>query len=737
MQSDKLKGKVESLYTELSSISERKFSEVANECKKHAADFSNQYDYTVKDNRLLRLAIIGQVKAGKSSFLNTFLFEGEEVLPKAATPKTANLTIIRHSENCRVEIEYYSQSDWERLKDSADLYRQAKAKYVAYQKNGSYQNGPAPLDPDMDAFSSEKAAFEMHQAVMQNGLDAHAYISKKTDTIQFADLSDMRAKLDEYVGESGKLTPITKAVWLYINDKRLMDLEIVDTPGLNDPVPARTERTREMLKTTDVAFFLSQTGGAFLDGSDVNLLVSQMPSEGINYFVLVGSKYDSALQNCLDADSLREAENDVHKYYDAHASRTLNSHLAKSDFIDASVRSKILSCLPPIYISAMLHNLAIKPEKNWDDHEKTTYGNMANLAKKWNDLSINKQALIRMGNMDKIYEKYEVVKSEKSEILENKIKALAPAASQKLQEMIKRIITKAEDNIEILQTKGVTELEQQEKQLLLQIDGVKGGVSEVIGDLITDCGKQTQETKKHLREETSELTNVIEQTGTRQETVTKTGYRTKRFLFWSWESPYSYDVETTVSYRYASVNNAIDNMRKAANRAANKIEALYDDLIEPKKLRLDLLNVIRDSFDAADDSYNPAFFKQVIQDALEQIELPSIKIDPSTYIEELANQFPEPQQIDTGVDKLNIALGNAMNLLGQHIIEILEEETNSFKSKLQAIRGDLGKNLIDRAIADLDKLKKEMKNKDAEIKDYQKCIDASEKLSMRVSKELS
>ncbi len=45
-------------------------------------------------HRNLKVGIIGRVKAGKSSLLNALIFEGVEVLPKAATPMTASLTIL-------------------------------------------------------------------------------------------------------------------------------------------------------------------------------------------------------------------------------------------------------------------------------------------------------------------------------------------------------------------------------------------------------------------------------------------------------------------------------------------------------------------------------------------------------------------------------------------------------------------------------------------------------------------
>ncbi|GAA8094446.1 hypothetical protein HpNP4_20330 [Helicobacter pylori] len=48
-------------------------------------------------DRNLKVGIIGRVKAGKSSLLNALIFEGKEVLPKAATPMTASLTVLKYA----------------------------------------------------------------------------------------------------------------------------------------------------------------------------------------------------------------------------------------------------------------------------------------------------------------------------------------------------------------------------------------------------------------------------------------------------------------------------------------------------------------------------------------------------------------------------------------------------------------------------------------------------------------
>lgn len=736
MINQELPQKIASFYSELEAASV-KFPDTQRECSKNSDAFKEQYENTVNENRLLRIAIIGQVKSGKSSFLNTFLFDGEEVLPKAATPKTANLTIIRHDADCRVEIEFYSQSDWDRLKASANEYRSIKEKYDIWVADSNKQGKPIPTNPNSAAVASYKAAFEMVEAAGVNCLDIPSLIASKKQTIRFDDLSLMREQLNEYVGESGKLTPITKAVYLYVNEPRLLDLEIVDTPGLNDPVPARTERTREMLKTTDVAFFLSQTGGSFFDANDVELLVSQLPSEGINYFVLIGSKYDSAMQNYLDAESLAEVETDLKRRLTSHADRTLRKFLDSNEYISPEIKTRLLACLPPIFISAMMHNLAIKQPDAWDNSEKKVYSYLQDIAMEWQDFSLDKESLIKLANISAVSEKYELVKSEKQSILEQKIAALAPAAAQKLQELIRKIKEKSQATIDTLQQKGVADLERQEKHLNKQVGAVKAGVAEVIGDIITGCGSKTVEVKREMREDLAELSTTTEQTGTRKEMQTRTGTRTRGWWIFKYQEDYDYEVEVTVTYRYATVNNALDNLRKAANRAANEIEGMFTDLVDKKALRLQLLNVIRDSFDAEDDSYDPDFFRREVQEALEEIQFPSVKIDPSTYIEELSNKFPEPQQIESKADKLNMALANSMNLLGLYIMDNLEREAKAFADKLRVIRSELGTTLIEKSLAEIAKLKAAMQNKEQEIEEYTACIRSCEQISQKVSQEIT
>ena len=80
-------------------------------------------DSIMEEGRNLRLGIVGEVKAGKSSFLNALLFEGEDILPKAPTPMTAALTKIGYSETPSAKIHFYSKTDWNTIVANCRSYQ--------------------------------------------------------------------------------------------------------------------------------------------------------------------------------------------------------------------------------------------------------------------------------------------------------------------------------------------------------------------------------------------------------------------------------------------------------------------------------------------------------------------------------------------------------------------------------------------------------------------------------------
>ena len=66
------------------------------------------------DNDKLTLGVIGQMKCGKSTFLNALIF-GDDVLPAATTPMTASLSVITYGKEKCIEAEFYTKDEWNAL----------------------------------------------------------------------------------------------------------------------------------------------------------------------------------------------------------------------------------------------------------------------------------------------------------------------------------------------------------------------------------------------------------------------------------------------------------------------------------------------------------------------------------------------------------------------------------------------------------------------------------------------
>ncbi|GHV66111.1 hypothetical protein FACS1894199_08840 [Bacteroidia bacterium] len=217
----------------------------------------------------LTIGVIGQMKCGKSTFLNALLFK-DNVLPVASTPMTAALSVITYGEKEEVVAEFYTPEEW---------------KEIAILANSSAD------EPKI------KAAKELVERSRVLG-------SRLTDllgTTQSASFGDLL----EYVGADGKYVAITKSVTIKYPEERLKGVQIVDTPGFNDPVVSREERTTEFLAKADVVILLLYAGRAF-DETDKDILFEKVKNVGVGKIIIGVNKYDLAVANGELEETIRE-----------------------------------------------------------------------------------------------------------------------------------------------------------------------------------------------------------------------------------------------------------------------------------------------------------------------------------------------------------------------------------------------------------------------------------------------
>lgn len=270
---------------------------------------------------ILTIGVIGQMKCGKSTFLNSFVFE-DTVLPAATTPMTAALSVITYGEQKKVVAEFYTNDEWEEQKAQA-------------------ARSLDDVAGDTMAESKIKAAKELVSKVSRLGSNLRDYLGKTKE--------DSFENIIEYVGADGKYVSITKSVKIYYPKEYLKGVEIVDTPGFNDPIVSREERTKEFLKKADVVLMMLYAGRPF-DATDRDIIFKNVSQCGIGKVLIGINKYD--IPYCSDVNP--EDEEQIKDYVKSEIAKacresndnTLSDILSEAEPIPLSAEMALLSELP-------------------------------------------------------------------------------------------------------------------------------------------------------------------------------------------------------------------------------------------------------------------------------------------------------------------------------------------------------------------------------------------------------
>ncbi len=269
------------------------------------------------NNDILTLGVIGQMKCGKSTFLNAFVF-GDTVLPSATTPMTAALSVITYGESKKLVAEFYTPDEWEEQKIQAS-------------RSLDEVTGNAMEE------SKVKAAKELVAKSANLPGDVNSFLGKTKD--------DTFENLKEYVGADGKFVSITKSVTIYYPHEYLKGVEIVDTPGFNDPIVSREERTKEFLKKADVILLMLYASRAF-DSTDRTILFKNVRQCGIGKILIGVNKYDIAYGNGeTEAEIVANVKEQIGRACSETGDDTMSALVMENEPILLSAEMSLLSQL--------------------------------------------------------------------------------------------------------------------------------------------------------------------------------------------------------------------------------------------------------------------------------------------------------------------------------------------------------------------------------------------------------
>jgi len=238
MESAVLKERLEKISKMLDNGKDMVTDELILQFQSSVDDVISKLDSIMQEGRKLRLGIVGEVKAGKSSFLNALLFNGKDILPKAPTPMTAALTKVSYSEKPFAKIVFYNENDWNAVIANANIYDEELNKmYQKYKsdmenkskeqnkfnlnlgKNVPTTNVPVKIKT-LEEFEKDnrdriplqcRSCKELIDMARENNLNVSSLLGREKIVEGSADDEyGYVSSLNEYVGSDGRYTPLVK-----------------------------------------------------------------------------------------------------------------------------------------------------------------------------------------------------------------------------------------------------------------------------------------------------------------------------------------------------------------------------------------------------------------------------------------------------------------------------------------------------------------------------------------------
>ena len=717
------------------------FSKEVKNIEKSAAEIVNT-------NRNLKIGIVGGVKAGKSSFLNALIFDGEKVLPQAATPMTAALTKIVYSEKSYARVTFYDEDDWNKISYNADkfdkqleklkqeeIYRRqelrnqnAKGKMIDKIKEKAFGGQTEKLDETTIARlkknvnSEYRACKELKEMATDEVL---ANLGQEKDI----PVADVHKDLAEYVGADGKFTPIVKHIELGLANPLLKDLEIIDTPGLDDPIISRSAVTKDFLVNCDVVFLLSYCG-QFLTQQDITFISNSLPAGGIRHAVLVGSKFDSAL---LDEQATRRGQLPLRNSVISVAGKLKKQAIAhfavaqqNNKYGTNGVIKEMEETLPPIYISSILYDAGKKLQngKPLDEYEALTVRNMKNRFIGFEDTADFLFDLSRINQIrEKILPKY---RAEKDKILEEKSTHFVSDQYLKFANLLETVQQTAQNNLDQVQNVDKEGLQRKMERISSTLNSARGEIKNTFRRAALDAGEFIRSIEHDINGERKNYRDVTVETKTEEH-----HHRyTTGHLWWKKH----HDRVTTEEHKIVSVAEVVRQVGDYASRAQEMIDDDLIHAIDIDKIKKSVRTALLQAFNESNTEFNENDLLGPVEITMREITVPTIKVDAAKYRKMISSCCQESYVKDDEIYNLEVNIEEVLGTIDKDIETELDIKIKEIGNQLDGKAIVFIDEVKSKLQGNFEKVKKQLGDRENSIKKYEAFIEQITKAKMTLVK---
>lgn len=251
----------------------RKISEIEKSIETVEKEFNVKFDNERKDIKEqkafidepdLQIAIVGTIKAGKSTFINAS-FE-ENIASTDVTPETASLTKFRYSTKNKLEVKFYNKAEWDELWESV--------------KKSEKENKGKVFKEEFESSGAENIKND--------------YIGASDKIEEVSNIEELKNKVKEYTSKNSKIHYFVKELTVYLNNENMhKNVTIVDTPGLDDVVDYRSKITRDYIKRANAVIVCVDSSR--LQGKEYTTITQVFENIGDDFYkvMILGTRIDT------------------------------------------------------------------------------------------------------------------------------------------------------------------------------------------------------------------------------------------------------------------------------------------------------------------------------------------------------------------------------------------------------------------------------------------------------------
>ena len=647
----------------------------------------------------LSIGVMGQIKAGKSSFLNQLLFNGQPLLPEAATPMTANLTRIRHAEAPCFTAHFYAPASWAALEKLATSEAQDVAACAAREL--------------------------VEQARRDHGTGITSLLAQGKVELHAGDIGELLGRINDYVGAEGRFTPLVEGSELALPLPQLVGIEVVDTPGMNDPVVSRTDKTRAYMAQCDVVFFLSSSG-RLLDDSDQQLLAAQLPAKGVKRLLLVAAQFDTALdgeQGDKEHESLGICEASVKLRLVNHARRNLE-HLAaqreKQGFSDIAALLRGIGT--PLFASTYAQALATLPPDQWSSGQRYVHQQFVELAEDfWDGAAPSAADWQRIGGFAALEAALHQARADKEVILASQRAKVEEELARALAHLLANLRDQASERITFLQVHDMADLDAHASKANQRLQAIADVLVGYVQGQANAARAQARRILSDVQAGAARARTLEDRTGFETRTRSVKVSDSTWYKPWTWGSSHTEHYSETTNYRYLAVSDALENLRHYFEKSRRDLLDLFDKLVAPDALSVGLRRELLGVLDTRSNDFDPRGLRALIETTLARLPWPQLDVAAPDSSEALAG-FSGELRDHSQMSSLRERLAQVVAELQQRLGMSLDQAVQQVCAQLDTLAGQLQEALTQSLAADLERLRAALADKTRQVAHMQALV---------------